>query len=85
MIRFSKNKFCLQEIKIRSRNNIVGVVFRLRGGQTRIRGSIPGRGKIFVLLQSIQIDPGAHLTSYSMGIGSGEKRAGREADICICG
>jgi hypothetical protein len=34
------------------------------------RGSIPGRGKGFYLLRSVQTGSGAHSASFSMGTGS---------------
>jgi hypothetical protein len=48
---------------------VVSVVTRLRAGRQRNRASIPGRGSGLSLLQSFQIDTGAHPASYWMGTG----------------
>jgi hypothetical protein len=56
----------------------------LRAGRPRICVSIPGRGKSFSLLQSIQTGFETDAVSYSVSTGvsfSGVKRPGREANL----
>jgi hypothetical protein len=65
-----------------SRDNSADIAARLRTGRPTIRGSIPGRGKRF-LLHYVQTCSGTHPASYTMGTDShflGVKRQGREAD-----
>lgn len=53
------------------------IVVRLWAKRLRNHGSTPGRGKTY-LLQGVQTGAGAHLVSYSVGIGysfSGNKAA----------
>jgi hypothetical protein len=57
-------------------------VYRLSYGLDS-RGSIPGRGKRFFLLHSVQTGSGAHPSSYPMSTGGpfpGVKHQGCEAD-----
>jgi hypothetical protein len=49
---------------IKSQDSSVGTPM---GYRLDDRGSIPGQGKIFSLLRSVQTDSGAHSASYLMG------------------
>ena len=54
----------MQWVRIRNGNcpSAVGMVTRVRKGQVRDRGSIPGTSKSFPLLQTVQCGSGAQQT-----------------------
>ena len=68
-------------------NSVVGVVTRLRAGQTAVR--IPACARGFSLLQNVHIGSEANPTSYSMGTGVifvDIERPGREVEHSpLCG
>jgi hypothetical protein len=51
------------------RDSILGKVTRLQDGQQKNCCSIPGRGKIISLIQSVHTGSGTHLASYWIRIG----------------
>jgi hypothetical protein len=62
---------------LRSCDSSVGTETSLYAGRPENWGSIPGRGKVLSLLYNARAVSGAHLASYTMGIGG---RLGRVAD-----
>jgi hypothetical protein len=70
----------MQWVRFRNRNRPIAVsmVTRLQMGQVGDRGSIPGKGKSFPVLQTVQTGSGAQQNFNSVGTGVflGDKVAG---------
>jgi hypothetical protein len=73
----------LLQLSCRSQDSAVSIVTRLRNGQPKNYGSIPGKGKRFSLFQSIQAGMGPtqpHIHCTAGAVSSGVKRSERETD-----